>query len=137
MRLGPFGGGDHLRLRRIGPAVKDVVPHRPMQKRAVLLHHADLVAQAVLRDARDVLPVDQDAPAFHVVEPQEQLHQRRFSRTGPPDQPHLLAGRMVRLQSVQPARAAPVVVGDALEPISPLSKASGFARRVGQRDRVR
>jgi hypothetical protein len=72
---------------------------------------------------------------FHVVEPQEQLHQRRLSRTGPSDEPHLLAGTDGQIQSVETARAAPVVVGHAVEPISPLSNVERLAlRRVGQRD---
>ncbi len=41
-----------------------------MQQRRILRHHADLRAQAVLRDVRDVLPVDQDAAALEVVEAQ-------------------------------------------------------------------
>ena len=58
------GRGEHVGLARVGPAVDDVVAHRAVQQRGVLRDHADLRAQAVLRDVRDVLAVDEDAAAF-------------------------------------------------------------------------
>ena len=62
-----------------------------MQQRGVLRHHADLRAQAVLRDVGDVLAVDQDAARFQVVEAQQQVDQRRLAGAGAADQPDLLA----------------------------------------------
>ncbi len=44
-----------------GPSVEDVLADGAVEKRGVLRDHADLGAQRVLRHARDVLPVDQDA----------------------------------------------------------------------------
>ena len=41
--------------------------------------------------AGDVLAVDQDAPAFEVVEAQEQVDQRRLAGAGAADEPDLLA----------------------------------------------
>ena len=61
MRFGLLRGGDHLGLGGVGAAVEDVVADRAVQERRVLLHHADLRAQAFLRHVADVLPVDQDA----------------------------------------------------------------------------
>ena len=54
---------DRGRLAGVGPAVEDVVAHGAVQQRGVLRDHADLRAQAVLRDVGDVLAVDQDAAA--------------------------------------------------------------------------
>ena len=66
----------HLGLARLGPAVADVVPDRPMQQRRVLRHHRDAAAQALLGDVRDVLAVDQDAAALELVEAQQQVDKR-------------------------------------------------------------
>ena len=80
-----------LGVGRVGPAVADVVADRAVQQRGVLRHHRDLRAQALLRDARDVLPVDQDAAALEVEEAQQQVDQRRLAGAGAADQPDLLA----------------------------------------------
>jgi hypothetical protein len=40
----------HVGVAGIGAAVEDVVAHRAVQQRGVLRDHADLRAQAVLRD---------------------------------------------------------------------------------------
>ena len=54
-------------------AVANVVAHRAMQKAAVLLHHSDMAAQAVLGGARDILPVDLNLAAFDIIKPQQQF----------------------------------------------------------------
>jgi hypothetical protein len=41
MCIGPLRRGDHFVLGRAGPAIQDVLPHRPVQQRRILLHHAD------------------------------------------------------------------------------------------------
>ena len=41
-----------------GPAVADVLQDRAMEQRDVLRHHRDRLAQAFLRDPRNVLAVD-------------------------------------------------------------------------------
>ena len=60
-------------------------------QRGILRHHADLRAQAVLRDAGDVLAVDQDAAALQVVEAQQQVDERRLAGARAADEAHLLA----------------------------------------------
>ena len=62
-----------------------------MEKRAVLLHHADLAAQAVLGHMGDVLTIDQDAPCLGIIKTQQQLHQRRLTRTRAPDETDFFA----------------------------------------------
>ena len=85
-----------------------------MQKRAVLLHHADLAAQRGLRDSGDVLPINQNAARFRVVEPQQKLHQRGFARTRPAHKPDLFARFDDHIQILQTAPVAPIVMGQAL-----------------------
>ena len=107
MRVGPSCGHDDLGFGRLAPAITDVVLHRPMQERGVLGDEPDLGAQRILGDGGDVLAVDQDAAAFQIVEPQQQVDQRRLARTGPSDQPDLLARLDDQRQIVdQPAFAA-------------------------------
>ena len=81
-----------LRVGRARASVADVVADRTVQQRGVLRHHRDLRAQALLRDVRDVLPVDQDASALEIEEAQQQVDQRRLAGARAADQPDLLAG---------------------------------------------
>ncbi len=78
-------------FRGVGLAVAQVVADRTVQQRGVLGDHADIGAQAFLADLGNVLPVDEDAPAFQVIEAQQQVDQRRLTRTRRPDQADLLA----------------------------------------------
>ena len=75
----------------IGLAIEDVVEHGTVQQRGVLRHHSDVGAQTVLRDVRDVLPIDHDAATLEVVETQQQVDERRLARTRTADKPDLLA----------------------------------------------
>ena len=63
-----------------------------MEQRNVLRHDGDGFAQALLRDARDVLAVDQDAARLHVVETLQQREQRRLAAAGTADEADPLAG---------------------------------------------
>ena len=86
-----LGGGEHLGVGRLRAAVADVLHDRAVEQRDVLRHDRDRGAQALLRDARDILSVEQNAAAFHVVEALQQREQRRFPGAGRPDQPDALA----------------------------------------------
>jgi hypothetical protein len=81
----------HVGVAGVRAAVEDVVAHRAVQQRGVLRDHADLRAQAVLRDAGDVLAVDQDAALLQVVEAQQQVDQRALAGARAADQADLLA----------------------------------------------
>jgi hypothetical protein len=59
MRFGGAGGGDDLGLGRLGAAVGDVVARAAVEHRGFLRDHADLAAQAFLRDLRRSMAVDQ------------------------------------------------------------------------------
>ena len=66
--------GAALQIVVAAEPIENVVANGAVEKAGILLDHPDLRAQAVLRRQRDVLPVDQDAPARHVVEAQQQVH---------------------------------------------------------------
>ena len=112
MRLRLFGRGDHFGLAGLRATIKQVLPHRPVQQRAVLLHHADHPSQTVLRDGTDVLPVNANRPSFNVVEPQKLLHQGRLARAGPPYKTDLFALPDGQIHVVEATGAPPVVVAE-------------------------
>ena len=57
-----------------------------------------MAAQAILRHMGDVLPVNQDAAGLHVIETQQRIDQRRFSRAAAPDQADFLARPDMQIQ---------------------------------------
>ena len=71
-----------------------------MQQRGVLRDHADLGAQAVLRDLADVLAVDQHLAAFDIVKTQQQVHDGGFARARAPHQADLFAAADVQRELV-------------------------------------
>src|SRR5579862_1464810 len=88
-----------------------------MEQRDVLRHHRNRLAQALLRDARNVLTVDRDAAVLNVVEPLQQHEQARLAAAGLTDQPDTLSGLDTKAEPVEqwhPARVAKrdVVEGD-------------------------
>jgi hypothetical protein len=103
VRLGPARGDHHRRLSRIWPAVEDIVAHGAVKERGVLRDHTDLAAQAVLLDVAYVLSIDPYRSALNVIEAQHQIDERRFSRTGAPDEPDPLARAKRERHVVQPA----------------------------------
>ena len=61
----------------------------------------DRVAQALLRDAGDVLPVDQDAAGLHVVEALQQREQGRLAGSRRADQADALARHEAQVQVLE------------------------------------
>ena len=53
---------------RIGPTISDVVIDRVVKQHSILRHDADGGAQAGLRHIADILAINQNAPAAHVIE---------------------------------------------------------------------
>ena len=113
--LSAAGGNAHVFFAGVGAAIQDVVAHGAVQQRGVLRDHADGRAQTFLRDMGDILPVDEDTAALHIVKAQQQVDQRGFARAGAPDQPHFFAGADVQVQSADDglAAAAACFVGEA------------------------
>src|ERR1700730_2411893 len=64
---------DDLRVARPRPAITDVVADGAVQQGGILRHHANLRAQALLRDGCDVLAVNEDAAAFQVEKAEKQV----------------------------------------------------------------
>ena len=72
-----------------------------MEQRDVLRHDRDRLAQAVLRDARNILAVDQDAAGLHVVEALQQREQGRLAAAGLADQADALARLDVEVEVLE------------------------------------
>src|SRR5207237_10063310 len=69
------------------PAVADVLHDRAMEHRNVLRHDTDRGTQALLGDARDVLPVEQNLSGLHVVATLQERGHSRFATAGVTHQP--------------------------------------------------
>jgi hypothetical protein len=70
-----------------------------VEERGVLRHHADLCPERILRDVRDIVPIQQDGAAFGFIEAKQQVCQRRLARAGAADEPDFLPGRIEREKS--------------------------------------
>jgi hypothetical protein len=53
-----------------------------MKQRKILRHNGDRGPQALLRDPRNILPVDQDSTVPHVIEPLDQGEEAGFASAG-------------------------------------------------------
>ena len=105
----------HLVVGGVRPAVADVLHDRAVKQRDVLRHDGDGLAQALLRDARDVLAVDQDAAALQIVEALQQGEQRRLAAAGMADQADALARPEVQIEIPEDPLAVAVAEIDMLE----------------------
>ena len=91
----------HLVVGGVRPAVADIFQDRAMEQRDILRHHRDRLAQALLRDPRDVLAVDGDAALLHVVEPLQQHEQGGLAAAGLADQSDPLARLQAKAELVE------------------------------------
>ena len=62
-----------------------VLQDRSVEQIGLLCDHADLAAQPGQVKVPDIHPGDADSPAFHIVQPGDQVHQRGLSGSGRPD----------------------------------------------------
>ncbi len=83
--LGHRGCFAHLRVAGVRAAIADVVRDRVIEQHRVLRDDANGCAQTLLRHLADVLTVDQDAPAVHIIEPEQQPRNGRLARAGRAD----------------------------------------------------
>ena len=72
-----------------------------MEQRDILRHHRDRLAQALLRDAGNILAVDRDAAVLDIVEALQQNEQAGFAAAGLTDQPDPLARLETKAESVE------------------------------------
>ena len=101
--------------------VGDVFIDRPGKQVDILLYHPDLLPEGVEGEGADVLPVDQDASAGHVVEPRDQVAKGGFATARRPDQRDAFPGfdRQVDVRKHR-GRVVRIVEPDLLEPDVPL-----------------
>ena len=86
-----------------------------MEEPRVLEHHPERRAQLVARHLAAVDAVDADVPAVDLVEPHQQVHERRLAGTGRPDDRHRLAGLHDEVQVVDERGIGEVAERHALE----------------------
>jgi hypothetical protein len=72
-------GLDDLGVRCVRPAVPDILHRRAMKQGKILRYDSHRRPQAVLRDPRDVLPIDQDPTVLQVIKPLDQGNQSGFA----------------------------------------------------------
>ena len=98
---GQPGGGNDLLPRGTRLAVSDVFGHRAAEQVNILLHHANGIAQAAQGNMADVLPVNQNLAAGHIIKARDQVAQGGFSAAGRPNQRQILAGADVQVYMTQ------------------------------------
>src|SRR5262249_43073943 len=80
----------YLRIRRIRPAIADVLHDGAVEQGYILRNHGDGGPQALLGHPCDVLASEQNAPALDVVETLQQNKKQGFATTRLPDQTRAL-----------------------------------------------
>src|SRR3954468_16567303 len=100
-----------------------------MEQRDILRHDGDRGAQALLRNARDILSVEQHTAAFHIMEPLQQRKQTGLPGAGGPDQSDALTRFEMQIEVLEQLVTVAMAERDVLE---------RYARAgLDQRDRLR
>ena len=123
-----FAAADDLVERRVGLAERDVVGDRPREQVRLLRDHDDRAAQVLRVQRPQVDAVELDHAVARVVEPRDELRERRLARARRPDERDRLPGRDVEVEARQDDAVGRVGELDALEPHVPV--------RLPQVDRV-
>src|ERR1700744_5778211 len=123
-----------LRVGRFRTPIADVLRQRAIEKRSVLRHDRDRLSEALLRRSRDVVSVDQYAPARQIVESLQQRKKSGLPSSRWPDQANLLTrldgqSEMVEDSAVLRIRETDLLEGDARPA---LGSKRGSLRMVGQ-----
>src|SRR5215211_1609040 len=90
--VGRSGGGGDLLLGRIGLPVGDVLTNGAVEDERLLQQYSDVLTQRVEAQLAKVVAVESDNASIWIIEAQEQLRERRFSRTARADERENLAG---------------------------------------------
>ena len=104
--LGPLRRLDDLVHLGVGLAVADVLKDGIGEQEDLLLHDADRAAQALLRHAAHVQPVDGDAAGRDVVKAWDELAERALAAAGRTDDGDGLPGRDLQRHIVQHGQIA-------------------------------
>src|SRR6185437_2873039 len=116
VKLGRLGRARKPRSLRPGIAIGDVVLDRGREQVRILLHDGDGAPERSQRHVPDILSVDRDAPAGHVVEAWDEVGDRRLAAAGRADQRDRLAAPDAEAQITDDvARVALVAEVDMLE----------------------
>ena len=113
-------GPKHLAKPRLGLAVGDVLGYRAVEQKRLLVDHSGLAAQVQKPDFPHVGAIDLDRPAIRIVEPADQVDQRRLSHARLAHQPDHLAWGDVEVDAFQDGLARIVAEGHPLEGHPPL-----------------
>ena len=102
-------------VRRVGPAVADIFPHGAREEEDILLDDPDILAEALLRERADILPVYGNAAVCHIIKARDQVAHGRLTAAGFAHQRDGLARSNVQIHVVE--HPGPVVIreGDILE----------------------
>ncbi len=122
------GGLHHVLVGGVRTAVADVLDQRTVEKADVLRDDGDGRAQTFLRDHRDILTIDQDAPRLHVVHTLHQSQQSRFAAARRSSKTDLLARANVQTEVFYNLRPAGIMEGHILE--------GDFGPGAGERNRA-
>ncbi len=105
----------HLGVARLPAAVANVVADGIVEQHGVLRHHADGLAQRLLRHLRDILVIDQDAAAGQIIEAEQQPRDRRLAGAGGPDHCHCLASGYLEADAFEDTAFRLIGEGNVLE----------------------
>ena len=84
MHMSCLGCLDHFFIRCIQFSVFDIVPDTSIEQPGILQHHSEHLTQFTSVEIPDVMSVDLDGTAVHIVEPHQKLDHRRLSCSGRP-----------------------------------------------------
>src|SRR5438876_710955 len=84
--VGSLRGADDLGVRDPVPAVGDVLADRSVEEERLLRNDAEQSSVGRLPEHAQILPVDRDGPLHRVIEPKEEIGERRLARPARPDQ---------------------------------------------------
>ena len=128
MGVGFFGGGDNLLLGGVRAAVGDVVPDGGRAQPGVLEDHAVALPERLAGKMTDIMAVDRDRTLPDVVEPHQQVNERRLAAAGRADNRDPLAGMDREVQAFNQRDVGRIGEADVRNPDFPL--------RMGKGDRV-
>src|SRR5215211_4728085 len=71
---------------RPGPSIGDVIPHAAVEDERLLEQHRNVLAEGDEPDVTQIVALEDDAPAFRIVEAEEQLGRGRLAGPARTDQ---------------------------------------------------
>ena len=116
MRVRPPGGVLDLGIGGIVPAVRDVVSHRAVEQKDVLLHDGQQVSIAPQPEIAKIHAVQQDPATGGIVEPRDEIGHGRLPRSAPPHERYNRAAGYRDVEFVHDRHAGAVLERHVFEP---------------------